>query len=258
MPSFFQKTMLYLGLAPEEEYDDLEHVDPYTDPQSGASERRPQPPQRQQEYAPQAVSHQPKHQTAPPPSHSEAEPGAVRTISREQAVAAGGKVSPIAASPPPLPSASVRTFAMSSVKPHVVAPRQFNDCSLPHQPSSSLGETMSRAQNSTASLKCSARKLTANSSCRSSNAATGRGPTCLPPTAWVVSLVPANSPPELAQGPWPPTMTTSTRGVHSPLLETVARAAGMNSRRALTTRSRQPLLVSARVATGSAITTATA
>jgi cell division inhibitor SepF len=127
VPSFFQKTMLYLGLAPEEEYDDLEHVDPYTDPQSGASERRPQPPQRQQEYAPQAVSHQPKHQTAPPPSHSEAEPGAVRTISREQAVAAGGKVSPIAASPPPLPSASVRTFAMSSVKPHVVAPRQFNE-----------------------------------------------------------------------------------------------------------------------------------
>ena len=131
-------------------------------------------------------------------------------------------------------------------------------CSLPHQPSSSLGETMSRAQNSTASLKCSARKLTANSSCRSSNAATGRGPTCLPPTAWVVSLVPANSPPELAQGPWPPTMTASTRGVNSPLLETAARAAGMNSRRALTTRSRQPLLVSARVATGSAITTATA
>lgn len=127
MPSFFQKTMLYLGLAPEEEYDDLEHVDPYTDPQSGASERRPQPPQRQQEYAPQAVSHQPKHQTAPPPSHSEAEPGAVRTISREQAVAAGAKVSPIAASPPPSPSASVRTFAMSSVKPHVVAPRQFNE-----------------------------------------------------------------------------------------------------------------------------------
>ncbi len=118
MPSMFQKTMLYLGLAPEEEYDDLENVEPRGDryPESASG-------------GPPVAARPARDQTPPPVARLGVEPdsGAVRTVSREQAVAAGARVSDAVSSQPPSPSASVRTFAMSSAKPHVVAPRQFNE-----------------------------------------------------------------------------------------------------------------------------------
>lgn len=125
MPSMFQKTMLYLGLAPEEEYDDLEQIDPYADAQRAAPAPAPAsaPPRA---AAPAAA---PNGASSGSNGNSELEVGAVRTISREQAVAAGARVSP--ASPTPMAhSSSVRTFAMSSAKPHVIAPRQFNEAQV--------------------------------------------------------------------------------------------------------------------------------
>ena len=125
MPSMFQKTMLYLGLAPEEEYDDLEQIDPYADDQRAAP--APAPAGAPSRAAAPAAA--PNGAASGSNGNSELEVGAVRTISREQAVAAGARVSP--ASPTPMPqSSSVRTFAMSSAKPHVIAPRQFNEAQV--------------------------------------------------------------------------------------------------------------------------------
>lgn len=126
VPSMFQKTMLYLGLAPEEEYDDLDQVDPYLDEQRQSAggapiAAAPAEPRQQASTAPAAPA-------APAVTQSEA--GAVRTISREQAVAAGARVSPAAPAPAGHHSSSVRTFTMSSAKPHVVAPRQFNEAQV--------------------------------------------------------------------------------------------------------------------------------
>lgn len=126
MPSLFQRTLLYLGLAPEEEYDDLDvesDVEAERRPAYGAPSR-PAAAQAPAAGRPAAVEPEPVHQ----PSTPDIEQGAVRTIGRDEAAAAGAKVSQ-------LPSAggshtgtpSVRTFPVSNSKPYIVAPQQFNE-----------------------------------------------------------------------------------------------------------------------------------
>ncbi|MCP3933925.1 MAG: cell division protein SepF [Actinomycetia bacterium] len=120
MSSLFQRTMLYLGLAPEEEYDDL---DAGVDAEHYDAPGQPRPPQPV-ERAPVEVE-RPSTQILA----SEVEQGAVRTIGREEAVAAGAKVTPITSAQGAGGGGtpSVRTFPVSTSRPHVVAPRQFNE-----------------------------------------------------------------------------------------------------------------------------------
>ena len=127
MPSLFQRTLLYLGLAPEEEYDDLDvesDVEAERRPAYGAPGRQAAAQTPAAAVRPVAAEPEPVHQTSAP----DIEQGAVRTIGRDEAAAAGAKVSP-------LPSAggahtgtpSVRTFPVSNSKPYIVAPQQFNE-----------------------------------------------------------------------------------------------------------------------------------
>lgn len=127
MPSMFQRTLLYLGLAPEEEYDDLD-VDRDVEAERrsgyGSDDRRPVVEQGSQ-VRPMPV------QPEPAPAQgvsSDIEQGAVRTIGRDEAAAAGAKVTPITAGTGGgSGSPSVRTFPVSNSKPHIVAPQQFNE-----------------------------------------------------------------------------------------------------------------------------------
>lgn len=119
--SMMRRAMLYLGLAPEEDYDDLSasgegggggggddnvvHVhraaEPMAEPTVGGTVARPT-----------AVAGRPAEVSAP---------GAVRTITREAARASGARVQPVPA------GASVKTIPVTHAKPHVVAPDSFND-----------------------------------------------------------------------------------------------------------------------------------
>ena len=110
MASMWRRAMLYLGLGPDDEYDDYDVVD------EPMPDRRPSPTQA-------------RYPAAPPAREMEREPemgsGSVRTIGspvvRPQASAGG-------ADPSERPrTAVVRPLQpVSSAKPHVVAPTSFN------------------------------------------------------------------------------------------------------------------------------------
>ncbi len=115
MASMWRRAMLYLGLGPDEEYEE----DPYDDrivagaPQAA---REPAPPARTVAGRPRGARSQ---MAGPPPSMGDPEPSAVRTIP-----------SPTSGEPPreaPTPRPVVRPVpASASTKPHVVSPSSFN------------------------------------------------------------------------------------------------------------------------------------
>jgi cell division inhibitor SepF len=115
MASFFKKTMLYLGLGPDEEYE------AYDDGADAALDRR-------EPVAPVARPSGGRPQVSPLHEPS----GSVRPI-RVGATAPGGAVlagpEPVEARPLPRSGSSVvRPLPrVSSVKPHTVAPVSFND-----------------------------------------------------------------------------------------------------------------------------------
>jgi len=124
--SMLRRAMLYLGLAPEEEYDDLEVVDARarddgTDSARGASAAEPEPVDPANR-TPARLVRQPGVAAEPA-----AAPGAVRTISREVAQASGARIGPPRSG---AADASVRTIPVSRAKPHVIAPTSFNDAQM--------------------------------------------------------------------------------------------------------------------------------
>jgi cell division inhibitor SepF len=92
--TMWKRAMLYLGLGPDEEYDD------------DVDERRP-----------------PSTGRSAPPEHQEEPRAAVRPLARER------PTEPLAAAPAPRRPSVVRpiTPPPSSSKPHAVAPSSFND-----------------------------------------------------------------------------------------------------------------------------------
>lgn len=116
MTSMMRRAMLYLGLAPEEDYDDISReLDDVEDAGPVMVTRTAEP---EEAYA--RPSAQPAAQQGAPEPVS---PGGVRTISREAAQASGARVAPQAGGA----GASVRTIPVTHAKPHVVAPKSFND-----------------------------------------------------------------------------------------------------------------------------------
>ena len=114
MAAMWRKTMLYLGLGPDEEYDDY---DPgYDDP-------APAQPARQRPNAPSAPS---QYAPSQPPEESSAI-GAVRPInSRGEPATPSGPTSAGPSQIRPRPSV-VRPIAVTpNAKPHLVVPTSFN------------------------------------------------------------------------------------------------------------------------------------
>jgi len=124
--SMLRRAMLYLGLAPEEEYDDLEVVDARgrgDEPDTRSAGRVAEPEPLEPSGSPVVRSTSPQGKAAEPA----AGPGAVRTISREVAQASGARIGPPRTG---AADASVRTIPVSHAKPHVVAPTSFNDAQM--------------------------------------------------------------------------------------------------------------------------------
>ncbi len=117
MTSILRRAMLYLGLAPEEEYDEIATArgDDY-DREPAVNVTRVAEPM---EEATAGTTARPAIPQVDP--GESASPGAVRTITREAAQASGARVQPVPA------GASVRTIPVTHAKPHVVAPESFND-----------------------------------------------------------------------------------------------------------------------------------
>jgi cell division inhibitor SepF len=122
MASMWRKAMLYLGLGPDDEYEDYEAADDgsLTPPATSAREPASVTPRSQGERADRGErpgSGPARPPAGPPPSPAEPEASAIRTLPGP------GPVEPAAAKPRPV----VRPVpAAASAKPHVVSPTSFN------------------------------------------------------------------------------------------------------------------------------------
>ncbi len=128
MASIWRRTMVYLGLVDDDEYDEYE---PYDEPQPQAQPQQAAPMRRAQRPAPEPLD-----------TMHEPEPSAVRTLPRDEgvtveprgveprsmgAMASGGMGGSGAVTVQPRPSV-VRPFTQPpAAKPHVVVPVGFND-----------------------------------------------------------------------------------------------------------------------------------
>ncbi len=119
MSSPFRKAMHYLGLGPDEEYDDYGYED---GPVAPRSVPRPQTAVRPEPQAP--VAHDPDLRVL------RSEPGYPEPVVEEPAISA---LRPVAAGTPAQPtmpaeeSGAVRPIPVSTAKPQVVVPVDFND-----------------------------------------------------------------------------------------------------------------------------------
>jgi cell division inhibitor SepF len=95
MPGFFKRTMAYLGLAEDDEYDDEEYEDPEPPRVASVPSHRPEPP------------HVPLTRGTSPG-------GTIRPLVREEPPARPGVVRPLASEPP-------------TTRVHVSAPTEFGD-----------------------------------------------------------------------------------------------------------------------------------
>jgi cell division inhibitor SepF len=118
MASMWRKTMLYLGLGPDDEYEEYDPAEEAAPAQTATPNREPAAvaPRAQQAARPRPAASRPAPPSnAPPPP--ETETGAVRTLP------APGPVEPAV----PKPRAVVRPIpSAASAKPHVVSPTSFN------------------------------------------------------------------------------------------------------------------------------------
>ena len=114
MSSWWRQTMLYLGLGPDEEYEDYEAggAPGEPEPSTGATGRGPVDEQLRAPAHPVALAPDPE----PEPALS-----AVRPIPDT-----GPEPTPAADAPAPMGQGSVRTIAVSNAKPHVVLPSSFD------------------------------------------------------------------------------------------------------------------------------------
>jgi cell division inhibitor SepF len=117
MASMWRRAMLYLGLGPDEEYDDYDAPDDH---------------QYQQQPAPHAAAPQPAVTMAPPgPAAPPGPPGPPRPAPAEMAEAPA--VRPLVREPEPAitmrprPSVVRPIQASASAKPHVISPTSFNE-----------------------------------------------------------------------------------------------------------------------------------
>ena len=120
MTSMMRRAMLYLGLAPEEDYDDISREHDHADDAGPVIVTRTAEPEEQ--YV-QPENRHAARPASPQPAQEPVGPGGVRTISREAAQASGARVAPQGGGA----GASVRTIPVTHAKPHVVAPKSFND-----------------------------------------------------------------------------------------------------------------------------------
>ncbi|MDG2114449.1 MAG: cell division protein SepF [Actinomycetota bacterium] len=132
MASMWRQAMLYLGLGPDEEYDDLADHHSTAPFSGGASE-----PEVEAEDSSVTVlaghdpSRSPSSVQAHPVSSQHASPAAppvpTPTAEAPPAAAAPAPNSAALAGAGIEPTGSVRTIPVSPAKPHVVAPHSFND-----------------------------------------------------------------------------------------------------------------------------------
>ncbi len=131
MSSTWRRAMLYLGLGPDEEYDDYDaHDERYQQPAPamGSGVGQPVPVRRVQPVVPE-----PRHGVAPMDPHLDESVSAIRPIPNDVPMAGSA--------PAPAPSgamggvtpldpggSAVRAIpAVAKAKPHVVSPRSFTD-----------------------------------------------------------------------------------------------------------------------------------
>lgn len=118
MSSPFRRAMLYLGLGPDEEYDEFGYDDPSVVDPHHPTHTRPVAPTRP---APEAV--EPVHVLRPEAERPLVTPDEP-AISSLRPVPAGG---PTIGAPADLGEGAVRPIPVSSAKPQVVIPADFND-----------------------------------------------------------------------------------------------------------------------------------
>ena len=118
MSSPFRKALLYLGLGPDEEYDDYGYEDQPVRDSRAAPRPRPATPEG---HEPEPAE-PPVHVVHPEPEPSPMTPDEP-SISALRPVPAGSGAAP----PAPIESGAVRPIPVSSAKPQVVIPADFND-----------------------------------------------------------------------------------------------------------------------------------
>ncbi len=128
MASMWRQAMLYLGLGPDEEYDDLadqQHAAPY---RSGTTE-----PEVEVEVEDSSVTLITEHDAGRRPDATEPPQAPAPEVAAPAAAEGAAVVVTSASANAALadagiePTGSVRTIPVSPAKPHVVAPRSFND-----------------------------------------------------------------------------------------------------------------------------------
>lgn len=124
--SLFKKTMVYLGLGPDEEYEDYDAVEA---PPARPERQRPQPAREPQQRQPRPRPARPR----PVPEDDESS-GTVRTIGpparpepREPREPREVREVREVREPEPARPSAVRAIPTPSAKPHVVSPTSFND-----------------------------------------------------------------------------------------------------------------------------------
>jgi len=118
MSSPFRKALLYLGLGPDEEYDDYGYDDQSVIDSRPASGSRSAAPTGQDPDP----TEPPVHVVRPDPEPSSMTPDEP-SISALRPVPAGSGV----AGPAPIETGAVRPIPVSSAKPQIVIPADFND-----------------------------------------------------------------------------------------------------------------------------------
>jgi cell division inhibitor SepF len=118
MSSPFRKALLYLGLGPDEEYDDYGYDDQSVIDSRPSSRTRPAPTAGEDPDADEP----PVHVVRPEPEPSAMTPDEP-SISALRPVPAGSGAS----GPSPMETGAVRPIPVSSAKPQIVIPADFND-----------------------------------------------------------------------------------------------------------------------------------
>jgi cell division inhibitor SepF len=140
MSTVWRRAMVYLGLGPDEEYDDIDQpqAQPQPRPEPAEPARPAVQPRSVRPVADRTASVSPIAAGEPEPSAPRfptnsppPEQPTVTPVPAERPTAPGGSHEPTATSPSPAPApapaSGVRTIARPGSRPHVVAPRSFAD-----------------------------------------------------------------------------------------------------------------------------------
>jgi cell division inhibitor SepF len=114
--SLLKKTMVYLGLGPDEEYEDYDAVEA---PPARPERPRPAAPQGARPQRPRPARPRPEPRAEPMDPHDSG--GSVRALGPP------ARPQPVRRDPDPARQSAVRAIPTPSTKPHVVQPTSFND-----------------------------------------------------------------------------------------------------------------------------------